>query len=220
MCFLYRLLFSASLGKVKKKMQVLREWLSGKNPCHASPGDLPVFQSQALRYKARHGCMYLYSQHLRVSRVWREVVPGFPWLANLVKRASFWLNEDLSDGSKVDNKEDKSLRSVCTGRHVCASVCAHTHVHIHTEGKEERHKYVGFSLDHAACRSWCRERVVTRELRVISWVSKNGSRNLKVSVWHFSDVQIWGPLCDLANLRDAVWFCCMLGSLKAVLRAE
>lgn len=98
--------------------------------------------------------------------------------------------------------------------------CAHTHMHIHTEGEGERQRYVGFSLDHAADPSGCRERVVTRELRVISWVSKNGSRNLKVSVCHFSDVQIWGPLCDLADLRDAVWFCCVLGSLKAVLRAE
>lgn len=104
----------------------------------ASPGDLPVFQSQALRYKARHECMYLCSQHLRVSRVWREVVPGFPWLANLVKRASFWLNEDLSDGSKVDNKEDKSLRSLCTGRHVCASVCARTHTYTYTQRERER----------------------------------------------------------------------------------
>lgn len=214
----------------EKEMQVLRKWLSGKNTCHASLGDLPVFKSQALRYKARHGCMYMYSQHLGVSRVWREVVPGFPWLANMVKRAGFWLRENLSDGSKVDNNRRQVvyLLSAQAGMYARARARAHTrayththaHMYTHTQGEEERHRCVGFSLGHAADLSGCRESVVTRELRVVSWVSKNSNRNIKVSICHFSNAQISGPLCDLANLRAVVWFCCMLGSLKAVLCAK
>lgn len=189
-------------------------------------GGLPVFKSQALRYKARHGCMYLYSQHLGVSRAWREVVPGFPWLANMAKRAGFWLRENLSDGSKVDNNRRQVvyLLSAQAGMYARAythtRACTHTRVHTHTQEEGERHRCVGFSLGHAADLSGCRERVVTRELRVVSWVSKNTNRNIKVSTCHFSNAQISGPLCDLANLRAVVWFCCMSGSLKAVLHAK
>lgn len=121
--------------------------------------------------------------------------------------------------------EDKSStsslhRQACMRVHTRTPARVHTCAYTHTQGEGERHRCVGFSLGHTADLSGCRERVGTRELRVVSWVSKNSNRNIKVSTCHFSNAQISGPLCDLANLRAVVWFCCMLGSLKAILHAK
>lgn len=100
------------------------------------------------------------------------MVPGFPWLANLVKRAGFWLSENLSDGSKVDNNRRQVVYLL--------SAQAGMYARAHIQGEGERHRYVGFSLGHAADLSGCRERVVTRELglfpesqRIVAETSKS-----------------------------------------------
>lgn len=86
--------------------------------------------------------MYLYSQHLGVSRVWREVVPGFPWLANMVKRAGFWLRENLSDGSKVDNNRRQVVYLLSAQAGMYARAYTHararTHTCVHTHRERER----------------------------------------------------------------------------------
>lgn len=71
--------------------------------------------------------------------MWREVVPGFPWLAGLVKRAGFWLSEDLSGGSKVDNNRRQVATSALHWQ-ACMRVRVRTHTCTYTRRERERDK--------------------------------------------------------------------------------